>query len=77
MPMHNEMKPFELWYWGYDPDNVGQTQVLRKDVLVSNKTYEKILSKQDYSYYEFIIDDGQKWIVSADCVMQLRQTFDK
>lgn len=75
--MRNDMQPYELWYWGYDPDNVGQTQIIRREVLVSCKTYERILSKQDYGYYEFIIDDGQKWILAADCIMQLRQKFDR
>ncbi|GEB75607.1 hypothetical protein KQI03_03605 [Levilactobacillus brevis] len=70
------LKSYDLWYWGYDPDNHGQSQMLRKEVLVSETTLKRFLSRAKYDYYEFVIDDGQKWIVASDLVLQLRERVD-
>ncbi|KID42709.1 hypothetical protein ACSOCI_06500 [Levilactobacillus brevis] len=67
------LKSYEVWYWGYDPDNLGQSQMLRKEVLVSEPMLKRFLSRTKYDYYEFIIDDGQTWIVASDLVLQLRE----
>lgn len=67
------LKRYELWYWGYDPDNLGQSQMLSKEVLVSDRTLNRMASADKQAYWEFIIDDGQKWLVADDLVLQLRE----
>lgn len=70
------LKPYELWYWGYDPDNLGQSQMLRKEVLVSDSTLSRMTSADKQTYWEFVVDDGQKWLVADDLVLQLRELED-
>ncbi|VDG18771.1 hypothetical protein [Lactobacillus brevis] [Lactiplantibacillus mudanjiangensis] len=67
------MKSYEVWYWGYDPDNLGQTQLLARDVLVSEATLKRFLSPIKYDYYEFLVGDGEKWIVADSLIMQLTE----
>ncbi|VDG26359.1 hypothetical protein [Lactiplantibacillus mudanjiangensis] len=65
------LKSYEVWYWGYDKDNRGQTQMLRRDVLVSESMLKRFLSPIEYSYYEFVVGDGERWIVADALIMQL------
>ena len=48
------LKSYEVWYWGYDPDNLGQTQMLRKDVLVSDAMLKRCMSRTKYDYLSLI-----------------------
>ncbi|GAK47725.1 hypothetical protein LOSG293_110410 [Secundilactobacillus oryzae JCM 18671] len=67
----SQLKPYTLQFWGYDPEHIGQTQLLSRDVLVSEDTVAAMTSKKVPKYLRFVVKDGQALVIREDCVMSL------
>ena len=71
------MKPYLLYYWGFNKDNATNTTLIKKNVLVSDDTIKGLTGDKKLSYVNFLVDDGQKMIISTNCVHSLVSQFTK
>lgn len=69
------MRPYELQYWAYNPDDETTNVLRRKDVLVSDETIKAMLGSEKRQFYSFIIKDGEDFILAADLVHDLTRQF--
>lgn len=67
----NYMKPYLLQYWAYNENDETTTVLRSKDVLASDETIVAMTGVKKHQYLKFLINDGQDFIISADCVHSL------
>lgn len=65
------MKPYLLQYWAYNENDETTTVLRSKEVLASDKTISAMLGAKKHQYLKFMINDGQDFIISSDCVHSL------
>ncbi|QYH53688.1 hypothetical protein [Liquorilactobacillus nagelii] len=65
------MKHYLLQYWAYNENDETTTVLRSKEVLASDETVNAMLGDKKHQYLRFIINDGQDFIISVDCVHSL------
>lgn len=65
------MKHYLLQYWDYNENDETTTVLRSKEVLASDETINVMLGSKKHHYLKFLINDGQDFIISVDCVHSL------
>jgi hypothetical protein len=65
------MKHYLLQYWAYNENDETTTVLRSKEVLANDETITAMLGAKKHQYLRFMINDGQDFIISADCVHSL------
>jgi hypothetical protein len=65
------MKHYLLQYWAYNENDETTTVLRSKEVLANDETITAMLGVKKHQYLKFLINDGQDFIISADCVHSL------
>lgn len=66
-------KRYELCYWGLNQRDASQLYLKTAEVSVPSKTMSNMTVDYKPPYYRFIVGDGEDFIISADCVVSIRE----
>lgn len=70
------MKRFMMFFWTYGDDDT-RLSIRSKEVLAPPETIEQMTKNDKARYFQFLVNDGEEFYISADCVISLTEMIER